>query len=321
MILRDWCEADPAAVRACYEREQQHWLDRLSWDTTWTWATVEQARFARGLPGFLAIDGAGHVRGWTFYVLDDGLVHIGGLVADSEAATRVLLDGVLHGGDQTGAEATACFVLDRAPGFATALADHGFAVEPFHYMSLSLIDFPLHPSTLLGVALSEVEGQPEDQPLDAWRDGDLEAVAALLKASYAGDAGRHFAPHGNWEKYTTALVEQAGCGVFDTSLTRLARGDAGLHGAVLVTCVSPAAAHIAQLAVHSEWRGRGLASRLVREAAARAATVGKTELTLLVGEQNEPAGRLYASMGFTRKATFLAARRERWQASRFIAAS
>ncbi len=27
MILRDWREADPAAVRDCYERERQHWLD------------------------------------------------------------------------------------------------------------------------------------------------------------------------------------------------------------------------------------------------------------------------------------------------------
>ncbi len=143
----------------------------------------------------------------------------------------------------------------------------------------------------------------------------------MLGASYDEDAGRHFAPDGNWEKYATALVEHAGCGVFDTSLTRLARGDAGLQGVVVVTSVSPSTAHVAQLAVHPEWRGRGLASRLVREAAARAAAAGKTELTLLVGEQNEPARRLYASMGFAQTATFWAARRERRRASRFSAAS
>ena len=309
MILRDWREADPAAMRACYERERQHWLDGLSWDTTWTWATVEQARFARGLPGFLAIDDAGRVRGWTFYVIDDGMLHIGGLVADSEAAMRVLLDGVLHGSEQSGADRTACFVLDRAAGLSAALEDHDFTVERFHYLSL-----PLQPAG---------DGRPEDQSpvLDAWRDGDLEAVAALLQSSYSAEAGRHFAPNGNWNKYATGLVEHAGCGVFDTSLTRVARGDTGLQGAVLVTTVSPSTAHIAQLVVHPECRGRGLASRLVRDAADRSARAGKSELTLLVGEGNDPARRLYAAMGFTAKATFVAARRQHAHAARYVAAS
>jgi ribosomal protein S18 acetylase RimI-like enzyme len=314
MNLRDWREADPAAVHACYERERQHWLDGLSWDTTWTWATVEQARFARGLPGFLAIDGAGRVEGWTFYVVDDGVLHIGGLVADSDAATRSMLDGVLHGSQQTGAEATACFVLDRAVGLVGALEHHGFAVERFLYLSL--------PLSVVGAAFRR-PGPAEAGPYecDAWRDGDLQQVAALLEASYAADAGRHFAPTGNWEKYTTGLVEQAGCGVFDTTLTQVVRGDAGLCGAVLVTTVSPLTAHIAQIAVHPDWRGRGLASYLLREAADRSAKAGKTELTLLVSEQNEPARRLYAAMGFTHKATFLAARREESRTARFVAAS
>ena len=323
MILRDWREADPAAVHACYERERQHWLDGLSWDTTWTWATVEQARFARGLPGFLAIDGAGRVEGWTFYVVDDGILHIGGLVADSDAATRSLLDGVLHGSGQTGAEATACFVLDRAAGLGAALEQHGFTVERFHYLSLAL-------DRSRGLSPPRYEPSTDDShgaeasPLacgDAWRDGDLQQVAALLGASYEADAGRHFAPTGNWEKYTTGLVEQAGCGVFDTALTRVVRGDGGLRGGVLVTTVSPTTAHIAQIAVHPDWRGRGLASRLLCEAAERSAAAGKTELTLLVGEQNEPARRLYAALGFTQKATFLAARRAESHAARFIAAS
>ena len=320
MILRDWREADPATLRDCYERERRHWLDRLSWDTTWTWATVEDARFGQGLPGFLAVDGAGRVGGWAFYVVDDGRAHIGGFVADSDEATRVLLDGVLHGSEESGADATACFVLDRAPGLAAALADHGFAVEPFHYLSL-----PLDPA---GVQRTSDSGgfrlQPEDQPVttaDAWRDGDLGAVAALLEAAYTSDAGRHFAPGGNWEKYAIGLVDQAGCGVFDTNVTRMARGDEGLLGAVLVTAVSPATAHIAQLAIHPAHRGRGLASQLTREAARRAAEAGKSELTLLVGDRNEQARRLYASMGFTQKATFLAAWRDSHRAALSVAAS
>jgi ribosomal protein S18 acetylase RimI-like enzyme len=306
MILRDWHDADPSALRECYEREQHHWLDALSWDTSWTWATVEQARFARGLPGLLAVDGQGRVAGWTFSVVDEGTLHIGGLVADSEAATRALLEGVLHGADDGGAEATACFLLDRAPGLAAALTEYGFAVEPFHYLTLDLRGFPL---------------RPDEQHADAWRDGDVAAVAALLEASYTRETGVHFAPAGNWEKYVTGLVEQAGCGVFDTSLTRLVRGAHALEAAVLVTTISPSAAHLAQLAVRPDCRGAGLGSHLVREAAARAAAAGKTQFTLLVGEQNQAARHLYASIGFVPAATFVAARRDRWQSSSRLAAS
>ncbi len=206
------------------------------------------------------------------------------------------------------------------PGWLRPWRTIGFEVEPFYYLSLPFRAAGVqHQFDSGGVRL-----QPEDHPVpapDTWRDGDLEAVAALFEASYTRDAGLHFAPAGNWEKYVTGLVEQAGCGVFDTSLTRLARGDDGLHGAVLVTSVSPTTAHLAQVAVRPDCRSRGLASRLVRDAAACAAAAGKKELTLLVGERNESARRLYAAMGFGRRATFIAARRERWQASRFIAAS
>jgi ribosomal protein S18 acetylase RimI-like enzyme len=315
MILRDWREADPAALRECYERERQHWLDGLSWDTTWTWATVEQARFARGLPGFLAIDGDGRVQGWTFYVIDDGIAHIGGLVAETDAVTRALLDGILHGSQQAGAAATACFVLDRAVGLPAALEQHGFALERFFYLSLPL------DGAQASAGASALAADDVDDVSDAWRDGDLQRVATLLDASYDAGAGRHFAPDGNWEKYTTGLVEQAGCGVFDTSLTRIVRAHTGLRGAVLVTTVSPSAAHIAQLAVHPDRRGRGLASRLVHDAAERSASAGKTELTLLVGEQNAAARSLYDSLGFSQKATFLAARREETPTARLIAAS
>ncbi|HEY6360089.1 MAG TPA: GNAT family N-acetyltransferase [Vicinamibacterales bacterium] len=313
MILRDWRDADAAAVRDCYERERQHWLAGLSWDTTWTWATVEQARVARGLPGFLAVDGSGQARGWAFFVLDEGTLHIGGLVADSDAVTRLLLDGIVFGSELRRAAAAACFVLDRARGLAVALADHGFVVEPFHYLSSSLDS--------RGLRVSDVEGQPQDQPFASWHDGDVGDTAALLEASYSEEAGRHFAADGNWERYVTGLVDQAGCGVFDTSLTALVRDEAGLQGAALVTCVSPSTAHLAQLVVRPECRGRGLASRLTRDAAARAAAAGKTELTLLVGEQNQIARHLYAAMGFTTKATFLAARREGRGAARYVAAS
>jgi ribosomal protein S18 acetylase RimI-like enzyme len=299
MMLRDWRAADAATVRACYDREQAHWRDALSWDTAWTWETIEQARTASGLPGFLAVDATGRVRGWTFFVVEDGRLDIGGLVADDEAATAALVDGAMVTAEEIGTEQVACFILDRAPGLATAFRERGFDIERFDYLSLPLADRP----------------QPKPGlPPDAWRQDDLPAADDLLAAAYTPEAARHFAPDGDWRRYVSGLISQAGCGTFDPALTRVVRGATQLDGLIVVTRLGPATAHVAQVAVHPERRGRGMARALVATAAAAAAAAGNIEMTLLVGERNTPARRLYSSMGFVPRASFVAATGAAWPA-------
>ena len=46
-----------------YEAERQRWLRHLQWDPAPAWREVEEARTTWGLPGFLAVDGAGRVHG------------------------------------------------------------------------------------------------------------------------------------------------------------------------------------------------------------------------------------------------------------------
>jgi ribosomal protein S18 acetylase RimI-like enzyme len=119
-------------------------------------------------------------------------------------------------------------------------------------------------------------------------------------------------PDGNWERYVTGLVEQAGCGVFQPALTRVVRGEDGLRALVIVTSIAASTAHIAQVAVHPAHRGQGLGRRLVEGAARDAAAAGRRELTLLVGDVNQQARALYDSLGFAPRATFLAARSDRF---------
>jgi ribosomal-protein-alanine N-acetyltransferase len=59
-------------------------------------------------------------------------------------------------------------------------------------------------------------------------------------------------------------------------------------------------AHINQLAVWPELRGRGLGTQLIEAVIAEAAHLGATELTLEVRASNEPALRLYDRAGFQR---------------------
>jgi ribosomal protein S18 acetylase RimI-like enzyme len=299
MTLCDWRRLDPAVVRTCYDRERRHWQQALGWDTAWTWATVEEARAGRDLPGFVAFDTAGVARGWTFYVIDHRYRHIGGLVADSSAATAALLDGVL----QEPAEVDACFILNRAEGLEAALADRDFDVERFQYLSCPLP----RPSRPDAAASSRARTGFRADP---WRDTDRVGVAALLSAAYTPAAGVHFAPDGDWNTYVSGLVEQAGCGVFDAVLTSVVRAGGGIAAAVIATSLSSSTAHVAQVAVHPDRRGQGLASALVEHAMDAAAAQGKTALTLIVGERNAAARDVYASLGFSSCATFVAARRE-----------
>ncbi len=57
--------------------------------------------------------------------------------------------------------------------------------------------------------------------------------------------------------------------------------------------------YIAGLALHPEWRGRGIGSRLLSLARQRALAMGLHKVSLVAFEQNEGAVRLYRRHGFT----------------------
>ena len=61
-------------------------------------------------------------------------------------------------------------------------------------------------------------------------------------------------------------------------------------------------AHINNLAVRPELRGRGLGTELLEAVKAEAAHLGAVELTLEVRASNTPALQLYKSAGFTQEA-------------------
>ena len=56
--------------------------------------------------------------------------------------------------------------------------------------------------------------------------------------------------------------------------------------------------HILNVAVHPDFRRRGIASRVIARLRARAEELGFAFITLEVREHNKPAIRLYESMGF-----------------------
>ena len=79
---------------------------------------------------------------------------------------------------------------------------------------------------------------------------------------------------------------------------------------VMMTALGPGVAHVAQVAVHPDHRGQGLAGKLLDRALGLAHAAGRSRTTLLVEEGASAARTLYARRGFRFCANFIAARRE-----------
>jgi ribosomal protein S18 acetylase RimI-like enzyme len=298
MIVRDWRDADRDLLQPLYDRGQQGWLATLGWDTSNTLREVEHARTTWGLPGLLASDESG-IRGWTFFLPEDNILHVGGLAADTPRATSSLLDALVELSEAHGAEALSCFMLDEAPELSSGLTTRGFDVEPFLYLA----------RTIEPRSASSRETSAGAMP---WQAADTDDVAMLLRDAYGADAGRHFAPRhtpAEWQRYVRNLVEQTACGELNTDATRVVRSGGRLEAVVIATSLSPTTAHLAQVVVHPSRRGAGLARTLVEDACAIAHRQGHRLATLLVGASNTAARRLYAGLGFTERATFVAASR------------
>src|SRR5262245_37687785 len=295
MNVRDWRDAEPADTQLLYAREQDFWVRELAWDASNSWREIEQARTTWGLPGRIAIDHKRTVRGWSYYMPDGETLHIGGIAADTKPATDALLDACLEMAAVPPRPArVSCFVPDRADGFAAALVERGFACEQYHYLSRTL---------------TSSADQAGPSAAEGWRDGDLLPAAELLRIAY-GDHGRHFAPRGTpteWEHYTRGLVERPGCGDLEPTLSRVVRDAGTMVALVLTTRVAPGTIHLAQVAVHPGRRREGFARTLVDEACRLAQPRAARQATLLVGDKNAAARKLYASMGFEPRATFIAA--------------
>jgi ribosomal protein S18 acetylase RimI-like enzyme len=295
VTLVDWGSLTPAAVAPLYRRERRRWLEALSWDTATAWTTIESARVSWGLPGFVCHDRTGEVSGWTYFMKHEGCVDVGGIVADNEAATGAVIDGLAAAGSSVSG-----FVYATAPGLAESLARHGVHTERYAY--------------LMRTTEASVDESSPDEPANAhwrlrsWRVEDVAHTASLLQAAY-GTAGQLFARNNRmdeWTGYVQTLVAHSGCGVLLPQLSTVIEGHAAIGGVALVTALSPDTAHLAQLAVTPSLRRAGVGRHLVREIIASARRAGYRRLSLLVSMQNLPACALYHSFAFARAGEFLA---------------
>ena len=297
MRVQSWTGADTTSLGRAFAAEQARWRRDLAWDTRDLWPAIERGRQSGRLPGLVARGDDGALAGWTYFVVRDGDLQVGGLSAREPAVTAALLDALVARPEAEAARRVLLFAFSDAPGLDDALATRGFAADGYAYLER---------------VLSPQGGSL--QPGRPWDLRDLEATADLLRASYpAADPYRPFAPGGQpdaWRQYVGDLVMGQGCGRFRPTLSVALPGDDGrLEGVALVTDIGERSAHLAQLAVRPDLRGAGLGARLLAAAERQAAAAGFARLTLLVADGNARARAMYARAGFVARARFACAAR------------
>ena len=221
MIVADWRTISAERMAALFEIERQRWRDRLHWDCSGTLADIERARLSGQLPGYVAFDG-GVVRGWSYHLLHRRTLQIGGVVAESAAATARLVGAALNSDEGRSAQSTLAFGYFDAPEIESVLRDRGHAIERYHYLARALDDV-----------------EPLDQPFESYPYEDASRVAGLLQRAYEDVAAmRPFARSGRfdeWFEYLTQLTLTNACGAFDPQVSQIARDAGELKGVALVT--------------------------------------------------------------------------------------
>jgi ribosomal protein S18 acetylase RimI-like enzyme len=296
MRLANWRDGDAAAFTDIWHTQGRRWAERLSWDNSSTWATLEAQRRDGSLPGLILVDGS-RIAAWGFFLIYRGTLQIGAFEADSAASTGILLDAMLSVSDsELAPSGVMLFTFSDAPGLRETLSSRGFETDSYAYLTC---DLPAPPQ------------RPPD--LD-WDRGLALQIPDLFARSYDQPTlTRPFARHGaieEWREYTGQLIGSGACGRFDPRLSaaRVA-SDGTLEGAVITTVVGPGCVHVAQVAVAPERRGSGLATAMLRDVLSKASADGFASASLLVGEHNAGARRIYDRLGFREVARFTSAGR------------
>jgi ribosomal protein S18 acetylase RimI-like enzyme len=268
---------------------------------------------AWGLPGFVALDQQGRMRGMVYYLLEDDRLDIGGLLSDSDAATDVLLDGVITVAQAMKVQTVRGLLFDSAVALPSSMRMRAFDTERHLYLSRTLNAPQIVPSPAqrlwARIADRPAAGAARAELTSAWRTEDIEPSARLLSRAYDRESGRLFAPHhdaGEWIRYVRNLVSHVGCGIVNPALSHVLRDGDEVRALALITDIAPGVAHLVQLAVDPALRGERLGEALVQRACDGLRAAGYSALTLLVAEGNTPARAIYDRAGFLHDATFLA---------------
>jgi ribosomal protein S18 acetylase RimI-like enzyme len=306
------------SLRPVLDAEVKLWNERLRWDYRASSDLLLQYLDSRVLPGYVAIED-GRISGYVFCIYEEHKAVIGDAFAiagrSAQTANEVecrLLDHIIE-------------LLTHSPGIERIesqllLHRHGSHDEVFNRAGFQIFarlfmqrDLTPSFSTLWQSDLLHSRPPkplPPGLEIRTWREDDFTPAGRLIAACYED----HIDSHINDQYRSTAgslrflhnVVRFPGCGTFDPAASKVVVKTATKELTALVLCsrVRNDTAHITQICVAKEHRGLGLATLLLKTAAAELRKRRYTTLTLTVTEGNMEAVSLYQTQGFHIKHTF-----------------
>jgi ribosomal protein S18 acetylase RimI-like enzyme len=295
-------------LRPLLEFEARVWEQRLRWNYADATELLLQYLDSRMLPGFVALD-RGKICGFSFCVYEGHKAVVGDAFAvDNNAlsageTTHELLRQLLQ-------------VLTHSPEIERIeaqllLYDHGSIQVPFAQAL-----FETHRRLFMEVTLDPAAppasptGLPETLELRRWAPADYQPAAQLIRTAYVDHIDSRindqYCSLAGSLRFLHNIVRFPGCGVFEakSSWILMDRATRALVGIVLCSRVRQDTAHITQLCIAQDSRGKHLGAHLLQQAMAELARIGCGAITLTVTEANTPAVELYLDSGFTIRHTF-----------------
>ena len=284
-------------LRPLLEGEAEVWRRRLHWDYSSSTDLLLQYLESRILPGFVALD-RGRICGYTFCVYEGPKAVVGDIYASPDAPDpglvnhhlgRHLLDMLEAAPDVDRIEAQLLlFDSGTLPRIFT-----GFTVYPRLFLERDLAAPGAVQHTL-----------PPQFELRSWSESLYQPTAELIHHAYAGHLDSNINDqyrtlHGSL-RFLHNIVRFPGCGTFDpqASFAVIDRNTRTLAGVLLSSRIAADVAHITQLCVTPDYRGRNLGAVLLEQAMTQLPSRHYRAITLTVSEANTPAVQLYRAQGF-----------------------
>ena len=288
------------ALRPLLLQEAAVWERRLLWDYSRSINLLLEYVDSRSLTGYVAVR-AGRVAGYVFGVCEATKAVLGDVYAFGEGEQQnnpvcdLLLDHLLE-------------TLEATPGIdriesQLLLFPDGALRGPFEARGMRA--FPRHfmTQTLSSLALAKLPAPAAPLP-ERWQPECYLPAAALIHEAYTGhtdsEINDQYRSLVGAKRFLHNIVHFPGCGIFDAADSWVLRDERSgeLQGVILCSRVREDAAHITQLCVRPNLRGRGMGKLLLRQCLAALNEHGISTVSLTVTESNLGARRLYEQYGF-----------------------
>jgi ribosomal protein S18 acetylase RimI-like enzyme len=320
---------DARDFRPLLEAESQVWGQDLRWDYTSSVRLISNCLEEKRLSGYALVNGR-EIEGYSFFFYEGEKGLIGDLFVvpgNGSVDQAVLL--IEHVIETLLATPGLHRVEAQLPHFRfedleSCFRSHGFEGYLRRFMVASFAGrFLTEPSTSThgsrqpGASVSaqnRAEGKShvlfEEYGIEPWERRYDRRAADLLHKAY-----RHHIDAFINDQYGSVegagrlienIVRHRGCGDYlaQHSLVAVHKPTRRLAAVLALTAVRPATAHIPQVAVASEFQGRGLGAALMEFAFSNLAGSGYKEVSLTVTDLNSSAVRVYERLGFESFRTF-----------------